>query len=114
VLAQAPRDTVAPVVRLGVVSSRMSSTGRVTLTVACPAGERLCTGRVSLTSKGRSAGARQFRLAGGQRSQVRILLTSSAKRTVRNRHRLTVRVTATTRDAAGNQGIARRLLTIRK
>jgi PKD domain/K319L-like, PKD domain len=108
VLATAPRDTVAPIMRVGAVSSRLSRTGRVTLDVTCPAGERLCTGRVSVTSKGRSAGARQFRLAGGQRSQVRVLLSSSARRTVRNRHRLTVRITATARDAAGNQGVSPR------
>ena len=38
VLAQPPADTVAPVVRLGAVSTRMSRTGRVTLTVGCSVG----------------------------------------------------------------------------
>ena len=112
--AAAPRDTVAPIVRVAAVSSRMSSTGRVTLRVTCPTGERLCAGRVSLSSKGRSVGAKQFRLAGGQRSQVRVLLSSSAQRKVKNNRRLPVRITASARDAAGNQGVSRRNLTIRK
>ena len=112
--SEAPRDTVAPIVRVGAVSSRMSSTGRVTLRVTCPTNERLCAGRVSLGSKGRSVGAKQFRLAGGQRQQVRVLLSSSAQRKVRNHRRLPVRIIATARDAAGNQGVSRRNLTIRK
>ena len=112
--AAAPRDTVAPIVRVAAVSSRISSTGRVTLRVTCPTGERLCAGRVSLSSKGRSVGAKQFRLAGGQRSQVRVLLSSSAQRKVKNNRRLPVRITASARDAAGNQGVSRRNLTIRK
>ncbi len=112
--AQAPRDTKAPVMRVGAVSSRMSATGRVRLSVTCPTGERLCTGRVSLTSKSRSVGARQFRLAGGQRSQLRVLLSRTAQRKVRRQHRLTVRITTTARDAAGNQAVASRTLTIRK
>jgi hypothetical protein len=101
-------------VRVAAVSSRMSSTGRVTLRVTCPMNERLCTGRVSLSSKGRSVGAKQFRLAGGQRQEVRVLLSGSAQRKVRNHRRLSVRITATARDAAGNQGVSRRNLTIRK
>src|SRR3954468_9860763 len=112
--ADAPRDIVAPIVRVSPVSSRMSSTGRLTLNVTCPTSERLCTGRVSLSSKGRSVGAKQFRLAGGQRQQVGVLLSSSAQRKVRNHRRLAVRITATARDAAGNQGVSRRNLTIRK
>lgn len=114
ILAQAPRDTVAPRVRIGVVSSRLSRTGRVTLSVACPAGERLCTGKVSLSRTGRSVGARAFRLAGGEKTQVRVLLRSSARRAVKRAHRLTVRITATARDASGNEGVARRTMTIRR
>ena len=43
-----------------------------------------------------------------------MLLSGSAQRKVRNHRRLTVRITATARDAAGNQGVSRRNLTIRK
>jgi PKD repeat protein len=117
VLAQAPVDRVAPIVRITAPSSRMSKSGRVTLNVTCPAGERLCTGRVALRKAGaRSAavGSRAFRLAGGQRASVRVLLSRSAQRTVKRRGRLAVRITANARDAAGNAGTARRSLTVRK
>jgi PKD repeat protein len=117
VLAQPPADTVAPVVRIGAPSTRMSRTGRVTLSVTCPAGERLCAGRVSLRSTGaRSAavGSRTYRLAGGERARVRVLLSRSAQRKVKRQRRLPVRVSAVTRDAAGNVGTARRSLRIRK
>ena len=117
VLAQAPADRLAPIVRIGALSSRMSRTGRVTLTVACPAGERLCTGRLSLRSRGaRSAavGSRTFMLAGGDRAQVRVLLSRAARRSVKRRGRLSVRITASVRDAAGNAATAQRTLTIRR
>jgi len=116
VLAQAPVDRVAPIVRITAPSSRMSKSGRVTLNVTCPAGERLCTGRVALRKAGARAavGSRAFRLAGGQRASVRVLLSRSAQRTVKRRGRLAVRITANARDAAGNAGTARRSLTVRK
>jgi hypothetical protein len=116
VLAQAPVDRTAPIVRIRARSSKMSKTGRVTLTVTCPASERLCAGRVALRKRASSAsvGSRAFRLGGGQSAQVRVRLSRSAQRTVKRHRRLAVRITATARDAAGNRGTARRTLTVRR
>jgi hypothetical protein len=115
--AQVPVDRNAPVVRITAPSSRMSKTGRVTLTVACPAGERLCSGRVALRKRGASSaavGSRTFVLAGGQKTQVRVLLSRSAQKTVKRNGKLAVRITAKARDAAGNSGTATKSLTVRK
>jgi PKD repeat protein len=115
VLAQAPADTTAPIVRLG-ARSKMSRTGRVTVTVTCPASERLCTGSLVLRKRsgGGKVGSRAFRLGGGQRTTLHVRLSRSAQRTVRLQRRLPVRITATARDAAGNRGTARRSLTVRR
>jgi hypothetical protein len=115
--AQVPVDRTAPVVRVTAPSSRMSKTGRVTLTVACPAGERLCTGRVALRKSGASSaavGSRTFALGGGQKAQVRVLLSRSAQKQVKRNGRMAVRITARARDAAGNSGTSTRRLTVRK
>jgi YD repeat-containing protein len=117
ILAQPPADRLAPIMRIGALSSRISRTGRVTLTVACPAGERLCLGRLSLRTRGArssAVGSREFRLAGGERAQIRVLLSRSARRAVKRRGRLAIRITLSVRDAAGNAATARRTLTIRK
>jgi hypothetical protein len=115
--AQVPVDRTAPVVRITAPSSRISKTGRVTLTVACPVSERLCTGRVALRKSGASSaavGSRAFTLGGGQKAQVRVLLSRSAQKTVKRNGRLAVRITASARDAAGNKGTSTRRLTVRK
>jgi PKD repeat protein len=116
VLSQPPVDRTAPVVRIGTRSARMSTTGRVTLTVACPASERLCAGRLVLGTRsgGTSVGSHAFRLGGGQRTTLHVRLSRSAQRTVKRHRRLPVRITATARDAAGNRGTARRTLTVRR
>jgi hypothetical protein len=57
--ADAPRDIVAPIVRVSPVSSRMSSTGRLTLNVTCPTNERLCTERVSPASSAATVALRR-------------------------------------------------------
>ncbi len=117
VLAQPPVDRTAPVVRIAAPSSRMSRTGRVTLVVTCPAGERLCAGRVALrrtAARSAAVGTRAFRMGGGQRATVRVRLSRSAQRSVKRTGRLPVRITASARDAAGNAGTARRSLTVRR
>ncbi len=111
-------DKTAPVVQITPRSVHMSKRGNVAIVVACPASERLCAGRLSLRKLGvahsSALGGASFALGGGQRVTLHVHLSKTNRRAVRRLHRLSARATAIARDAAGNTGASRALVTIKR
>jgi len=103
-------DTKGPIVRISPRSVHLSRKGSIALRVTCPAGERACVGRLTL----RAGGGKSFRLGGAQTATLRIHLSRAAQRSVKRHHRLRTKATAVARDAAGNPGTSRALITIRR
>ena len=119
VLAAPPADTKAPLMSISRHSVKMSRKGVVSMRIACPAGERSCTGRLALTSllrhaRGSSLGGAAFQLGGGQSSTVKIHLSRKNQRLVKQLHKLSTKATATAKDAAGNSGTSSARLTIKR
>jgi PKD repeat protein len=110
-------DTLAPLVIITPGKARMTKAGKVTMTLACPAGETQCNGRLSLRTRGaRSAalGGKAFKLAGGQVKKVKVQLSKASRKQVRKRGTLRARALAVATDAAGNKGTATRAVKIRR
>ncbi len=119
VLAAPPADTKAPLMSISRHSVKMSRKGIVSMRIACPAGERSCTGRLALTSllrhaRGSSLGGAAFQLGGGQSTTVKIHLSRKNQRLVKQLHKLSTKATATAKDAAGNSGTSSARLTIKR
>jgi PKD repeat protein len=108
--AGAGADAKGPIVRISPRSVRLSRKGTITLRVSCPAGERACNGRLTV----RTVGAKAFHLGGAQTATLRIHVSRKAQRAIKRHHRLRARATAVTRDAAGNAGTTRAVITIKR
>jgi hypothetical protein len=106
----ASHDATGPIVRISPRSVHLSRTGTITLRVSCPSGERACNGRLTV----RAIGAKSFHLGGAQTATLRIHLSRKAQRSVMRHHRLRTRATAVARDAAGNAGTSRAVITIKR
>jgi hypothetical protein len=134
--AAAPPPAAAPAppatARVDRVAPRMTFLGRgrlivvrgaVRITVACPATQSLCAGRLTLRTADRYPsgrhkaarlvlGAKTFTLAGGHRRTLAVKLAPRALHRLRGRARVAVLVTVAARNNAGRQATARRHLTI--
>jgi hypothetical protein len=87
---------------------------RITLRVACPSGERTCTGRMTLFTvpdrrsrvrslrRERRIGRATFRLRGGRATTLAVTVPRSLLLAARRARRLKVQAFVVTRDAAGN------------
>jgi hypothetical protein len=116
-------DRVAPRVKiLGGARLRVVR-GAVSITVACPASQSACAGRLTLRtvdrmSSGRrkattlALGAKTFTLTGGHRRTLRVTLASRALRQLRRHPRVAVVVTVAARDRAGRRATTQRRLTV--
>ena len=120
------RDTTAASTVIGRL--RLSRTGVVSTTLACPAGEARCNWAYSLRSarsvvvaaKRKKRKRRVLRLGsghasapGGRRVTVRIKLSKRNFRLIKRRKRLRVKLTVRTTDAAANAAIAKKTSTLR-
>jgi hypothetical protein len=119
VLAQPPADTTAPRVSIAPHSVKMSRKGFVSMRIVCPASERSCSGRLSLASLLRGAhgskmGAGAFNIGGGQTAKVKIHLSRKNQRLVRKLRKLGAQATASAKDAAGNSGLSKARVTIKR
>src|SRR4051794_8065998 len=119
VLAQPPADTNAPHVSIAPHSVKMSRKGLVSMRIVCPAGERSCSGRLSLASLLRGAhgsklGAGAFNIGGGQTATVKIHLSRKNQRLVKKLRKLNAQATASAKDAAGNSGLSKARVTIKR
>jgi hypothetical protein len=92
--------------------------GRVTVQLACPAGEPVCTGTLTITTAGQVRAARRarrvklgsarFRIAGGASRRVAVKLSRSNLWLVRRLRRVRVNLEVNARDLAGNRATTRR------
>jgi PKD domain len=119
VLAQPPADTTAPRVSIAPHSVKMSRKGFLSMRILCPDTERSCSGRLSLASLLRGAhgsklGAGAFNIGGGQTAKVKIHLSRKNQRLVRKLHKLGAQATASAKDAAGNSGLSKARVTIKR
>lgn len=113
-----PPDTTAP--RISPASKRLKMTrdGRVNVRLACPASEQMCRVSVSLRGAarplaGRPLGSATRTIPGGGALTATVRLSPAARRAiVRRPLRATAVVTAV--DAAGNRGVTRTAVTIRR
>jgi hypothetical protein len=107
-----PRVKILGRARLAVVR------GAVRVTLACPASQSYCAGRLTLrtarrVSLGRHTsaflvlGARTFRLAGGHRRTLTVKLTRRAIRRLRSRARVAVVISVAAHDKAGRHATTR-------
>jgi hypothetical protein len=119
VLAQPPADTTAPKVSIAPHSVKMSRKGFLSMRIVCPDTERSCSGRLSLASLLRGAhgsklGAGAFNIGGGQTAKVKIHLSRKNQRLVKKLHKLNAQATASAKDAAGNSGLSKARVTIKR
>jgi hypothetical protein len=119
VLAQPPADTTAPQVSIAPHSVKMSRKGFISMRIVCPASERSCSGRLSLASLLRGAhgskiGAGAFNIGGGQTAKVKIHLSRKNQRLVKKLRKLNAQATASAKDAAGNSGLSKARVTIKR
>ena len=111
-------DKLAPRIRPLATKLRMSAKHRVSLRVACPAGEQICTVKAQLRGlkgalAGKSLGTAKVQLQGGRRASISIPLSLKAQKAVA-KGSLRARVILTATDAGGNRAVTRTGVTIRK
>jgi hypothetical protein len=93
--------------------------GAVRVTLACPASQSYCAGRLTLRTARRVSlghhtsaflvlGARTFRLAGGHRRTLTVKLARRAMRRLRSRARVAVVISVAAHDQAGRHATTRR------
>ena len=119
--AAAPVDMSAAGTIVGAL--RLSRSGVVTATLACPAGESRCSWSYALRSRKRirtrgkrrviAFGSGRASAAGGRRVTVRIRLSKRNFRLVRQKRRLAVKLTVRTTDAAANRATTKRSATLK-
>ncbi len=86
----------------------------VLLGVACPRVDRTgCRGRVVLSYRRVRLGSAPFRLRPGKSARIRVRLSRKGLRALRRKRRVSVRITATIRDAAGRRRVGRASRTLR-
>ena len=110
-------DSIGPKVRPLRTSLRMSKAHRISLRVACPAGEQVCAVRVQLRGvkgalKGTLLGTARVQVQGGSSRSVSVLLSKKAQRAVALRT-LKARAILTATDTTGNRAVTRTGITIR-
>jgi hypothetical protein len=95
--------------------------GMVRITLACPAGESYCAGRLTLRTARRlsvgghtfvALGARTFRLAGGHHRTLRIKLSQRAIHRLRSAASIAVVITVAAHDKRGRHATVHRRLTM--
>lgn len=113
-----PVDATAPVVTITPGRTKLGKRGGVKLTVACPAGESRCDGRLDLRSlmgaRSAALGGKLFALAGGETARLTIRLSKANRKAIRRAKRLRAEAVAVAVDAAGNTGTATKAVTIRR
>jgi len=109
-------DGIAPNITINPRRVTLSRTGVATLTVACPADEAFCAGKLALTTQKKVArpgqpkrkakkitfGRKSFKANGGKSVKVKIKLKKGDLALLKRSRKLATAVTASVSDAAGN------------
>jgi hypothetical protein len=121
--AAAPVDRAVPRMKILGRARLTVVRGAVRVTLACPARQSYCAGRLTLRTARRVAlgrhtsavltlGARTFRLAGGHRRTFTVKLAQRATQRLRSRARVAVVISVAAQDKAGRHATIRRHLTL--
>jgi hypothetical protein len=121
--AAAAVDRVLPRMRILARARLTVARGALRVTLACPASQSYCAGRLTLRtarrlSSGRHSaallmlGARSFRLTGGHRRTLTVKLTRRARRRLRSRARVLAVVSVAAHNQAGRHATVERRLTL--
>jgi hypothetical protein len=121
--AAAAVDRVPPRMRVLARARLTVSRGALRVTLACPASQSYCAGRLTLRTARRlslgrhraallTLGARSFRLAGGHRRTLTVKLTQRARRRLRSRARVSAVVSVAAHNQAGHHATVQRRLTL--
>ena len=119
------KDRKAPVVQLKLAAgANLRSGAKLLVKVTCPKSEKSCTGSVvlrgdvlSLTKafrRGVRLASARFKLKGGKAATLRLVLAAPAQRTLNSLGKLRAELRATAVDAAGNKGLAKARITLRR
>jgi len=101
----------APKVRLEKRVYRMTKRGVLRVPVTCPSGAPVrCVGRLGVRARGTRAGSKRFSIARGHTEVVRVQLSRAARRLVRRRERVRMRLTAVTRRGEDRTTVRRRIV----
>jgi Fungalysin metallopeptidase (M36) len=117
--ADAAADIIGPQMSLSGRGLALDPRGRVTVQLACPAGEPgVCAGTLTITTARRVRAARRarrvklgsarFRIAGGATREIAVKLSRSNQRLVRRLRRVRVNLDVSALDQAGNRATTRR------
>jgi hypothetical protein len=82
-------------------SARVDGKGRARVAVSCPAGSGGCSGKLTLSSGGKSIGSAKFTVAAGASKKVAVKLSAAARKRLRKHGSLKARAVAVAQDAAG-------------
>jgi len=109
----APADVTGPRMTISRRALALGARGRVTVRLACPAGEpRGCAGRLTITTVRRARrvklGSARFRIAAGAKRRVTVKLSRSNRRLERRLGRVRVKLVVSALDQAGNRATTRR------
>jgi hypothetical protein len=107
------RDTRAPKLVISPRSVRVSSTGRVTLKVKCPAGETSCLVTLRLKLNGSTVAKTTTTIGGGRTVRVALKLSSAARAKLAKRSSLKVSASGEATDAAGNRKVTTTSVTLK-
>jgi hypothetical protein len=115
----ASADRTPPAFSLGRGALRLTRRNRVVVPVSCAAREpEACAGTLTLVTNRRlgrrvlTFGRARFSAAPGRTARVTVKVSKRKARLLRRKRRLSVRLSATARDRAGNQASARRTATL--
>jgi hypothetical protein len=100
-------DRSAPHVTIAGRTLRASAKGVVTVRVSCPRSEATCRVELRLTHAGRRLARKTITIAGGKSASVALQIVKNGRVSLARRRTLMTEVTATARDAAGNQATTR-------
>jgi hypothetical protein len=114
VTGTAVRDKLAPKVVISPRSVRVSSSGRVTLKVKCPAGETSCLVVLRLKLNGSTVAKTTTTIGGGRTVRVALTLSGAARAKLAKRSSLKVSASAQATDAAGNRKVTTTSVTLKR
>lgn len=106
-------DTQPPLMGIRTGRARMTASGRVTISLACPDSEQSCSGTLALRRNGAALGKRAFSaLDGGSVVKLTLRLNARGRRLVLDLGSIRAQLRVAARDAAGNVGASTRAVTI--
>lgn len=103
-----------PLARIARTTLAVHASGKLTLTISCPAGESACTGKVTLRHGHATVASAPFTVPGGASRPVTLRLSTAALRLLAGHRVLRVQATVAAHDGAGARHTTLQSLTLRR